>query len=122
MIEITGKVVRGDSYGKILGFPTANLDRKEYVRKKMKIRLGVWAGKVKVGSRIYKGGIVIGPLDKYHLPKIETHLINFNGNLYEEKITINLQKYLRPFKKYKNINQLKKQIAGDVQKIKKLNL
>ena len=44
MIHITGKVIHGQKYGKVLGFPTANLDRREYSRKKMKIKLGVYAG------------------------------------------------------------------------------
>lgn len=103
----------------------------------MKIRLGVWAGLAYVGqgpalpskagqgpalqSWRWKAGIVIGPLDKHRLPKIEAHLIGFKGNLYGEKITINLKKYLRPFANYKNISQLKKQIAKDIIRIKKLS-
>ena len=116
--KIRGKVIHGDGYGKILGFPTANLDRRDYIRKKMKIRLGVWAGTASAGSKIYKAGIVIGPLDKQRLPKIETHFIGFKGSLYGKSITIELQKYLRPFKNYGNVNKLKKQIASDVKKIK----
>ena len=131
MTEITGKVIHGDGYGKTLGFPTANLDRRQYVREKIKVRLGVWAGWAAFGPAAYslksidyrlKAAIVIGPIDKLGLPKIETHLLNFSGNLYGKKVTITLKKYIRPFKKYKNVNDLKKQIQKDVEKIKKLNL
>ena len=50
MITILGKVIHGDHYGRQLGFPTANVDRRQYVREKMKVRLGVWSGEVKVKS------------------------------------------------------------------------
>ena len=128
MIQISGKVIKGDGFGKKLGYPTANLDRREYVRKKMKVRLGIYAGFAEIGlrfkvqgSRKYRSAIVIGPLDKHHLPRIEAHLINFTGNLYGKKITVTLKKYLRPFKKFKTINALKNQIAADVKKVRSLN-
>jgi FAD synthase len=123
-LQLSGKVIRGDGYGKTLGFPTANIDRRDFVRKKLKIKLGIYAGcvtyKLKTKNYKLKAGIVIGPLDSRHLPKIEAHILNFKGNLYGKKIIIQLQKYLRPFKKYKNILELKKQIQKDILKINKL--
>jgi riboflavin kinase/FMN adenylyltransferase len=151
-ISLLGKVIHGDHYGKKLGFPTANLDRRDYVRRHVRIRLGIWAGYAFVPSRptmsaaeeewrdllkidpwastrkrvsardgiTYKAGIVIGPLDKRRLPKIEAHLIGFKGNLYGKKITISLKKYIRPFKKFRNEQELKKQIQSDLKKIIKI--
>ncbi len=124
-IEISGKVVQGDHYGKRLGFPTANLDRREYVRKKLKIRLGVWAGRAELKIqnskfKIYPAGIIIGPIDKKGLPKIEAHLIGFKGNLYGKYLNIYLNKYLRPYKKFKAEEELKKQIKKDIGRIKNL--
>lgn len=125
--EISGKVVKGIGYGRKLGFPTANLERRQWRKIKVKPKLGVWAGtavlslKSKVYSlKTYKAGIVIGPLDSSNLPKIEAHLLGFKGNLYGRKITLNLLKYLRPFKQYKNEEDLKRQIRKDVQLIKNL--
>jgi riboflavin kinase/FMN adenylyltransferase len=127
---VSGTVIHGDSYGKVLGFPTANLDRREFVRKKLKIRFGVWAGWVFVGQvnkagqgpalHRWKAGIVIGPLDKTGLPKIEAHLVGFKGDLYGKKITVKLLKYIRPFKKFKNLEQLKSQIGRDIQRIREM--
>ena len=134
-INITGKVIKGDGYGKTLGFPTANLDRREYKRKKLKIKQGVWAGQVELrvsargGSasggksrklKVFRAGIVLGPLDSKRLPKIEAHLVGFKGNLYGKKITITLKKYLRPFKKFRNKTELQQQIKADINKIIKL--
>ena len=72
------------------------------------------------GTRKYKAGIVIGPLDKHRLPKIEAHLINFSDDLYEKKLTLKLYKYLRPFKKFADINKLKQQIKQDIKKVRQL--
>lgn len=123
MYQVSGKVIHGDNLGKILGFPTANLDRREYQRRKLKIKFGVYAGLVEIkNSKLkienYPAGIVIGPLDKNNLPKIEAHLIGFRGNLYGQRIIIILQKYLRQFKNFKNKEELKKQIEKDLMKVK----
>src|SRR5580698_4080518 len=108
MLIISGKVIKGDQYGRRLGFPTANLDRRQYNRDKLKIKFGVYAGTSSTG---HKAAIVIGPLDKKGLPKLEAHLIGFKGNLYGKKLSITLIKYIRPFKKYNNEDELKKAIA-----------
>ena len=126
-IRIFGRVIHGQHYGKKLGFPTANLDRREYVKQKKKIKFGVWAGiaRFKVQGlrfKVYLAGIVIGPKDKRGLPRIEAHLIGFKGNLYGKKLQLRLQKYLRPYKKFKDVGQLKKQIARDINSIKRLKI
>lgn len=102
-----------------MGFPTANLDRRGFVRLKSKPKLGVWAGKAMIISKSYPAGIVIGPKDKNGLPKIEAHLIGFKGNLYGKKLTLDVVKYLRPFKKYRNERELIVQIRKDVASVKK---
>lgn len=124
-MEISGKVIKGNKYGRVLGFPTANLDRREYVRKKIKVRLGVWAGNALLQTtnnkqQAFSAAIVIGPIDSTGNPKIEAHLLNFKGDLYGKKVTVELKKYIRPFKRYKDQESLKKQIKRDVETIKKL--
>lgn len=125
---ISGKVIHGEHYGKTLGFPTANLDRRDYSRRKLKIKLGIYSGYAGILftnhysliTKRYKAGIVIGPLDKKGLPKIEAHLFGFRGKLYGKRITLRLVKYLRPFKKFQNESVLKAQIEKDIKIIKKL--
>ena len=63
---------------------------------------------------MYKAAIVIGPIDQTGLPKIEAHLQNFKGNLYGKYLSIYLSIYLRPFKKFKNEEELKRQIKKDI--------
>jgi riboflavin kinase / FMN adenylyltransferase len=123
-IEIRGKVGRGNGYGRVLGFPTVNLDRRQWVRLKLKPKLGVYAGtaefKLKTKNYKLKAGIVIGPIDKKGLPKIEAHIINFKGNLYGNYLTIFPAHFLRSFNKYKSEAELKAQIAQDIKNIKKI--
>ena len=132
--QVSGRVVHGDHYGSRLGFPTANLDRRSFSRRKMKIRFGVYAGWATVdGHHLglpqmvpikgkYPAAIVIGPLDKHHLPKIEAHLIGFKGNLYGKRLSLYLSIYLRPFRKFKSEEELKRQIKKDIKKIRELVL
>ena len=124
MYKLSGRVIKGDGYGKVLGFPTANLDRRDYSRKRMNIRLGIYAGfaELNLKSKILnlKSAIVIGPVDKIGLPKIEAHLLGFKGNLYGSKISLFLVKYLRGFKRFKTVKILKQQITNDIRQVKKL--
>lgn len=128
MILISGKVIKGEGYGRTLGFPTANLDRRSYSARRMKVRLGIYAGwagvedrSKKLEVRKYKAAIVIGPLDRNNLPKIEAHLLGFKGSLYGKSLSIYLGKYLRPFRKFKNVEILKGQIKKDIILIKKMS-
>jgi len=121
MILLAGKVIRGEAYGRNIGFPTANIDRRQYAREKHSVKFGVYAGYAILPSgKKYKAGIVIGPLDSKQLPKLEAHIINFKGILYDKKLTLILKTFLRPFKRFPSEMALKKQITKDVARIKKL--
>ena len=119
-VILMGKVLRGDGYGKQIGFPTANIDRRQWSRLKVKPKLGVYAGTTRVGKKLYKAGIVVGPLDSKSLPKLESHLIGFRASLYNQKIAIELHEYLHSFTKYKTEVELKRGIAQDIKKVKVL--
>lgn len=119
MQTVNGRVIRGSGYGRRLGFPTANLDRREYRRQNYRFREGVYAGEVLIqpSKKSYKAGIVIGPKDRKGLPRLEAHLLSFRGNLYGKKLTFKLCRYLRPFKKYRTEAALQRQISRDLKKI-----
>jgi len=131
-IVVLGKVIHGEHLGRKLGFPTANIDRRDFIRQNLKVKLGVYAGRVEVDGRLlglpqktaikgsYRAAIVIGPIDHRGLPKLEAHLIGFKGNLYGKKMVLYLGKYIRPFKKFASVDLLKEQIKRDIQEIRKL--
>ncbi|MBU6447766.1 riboflavin kinase [Patescibacteria group bacterium] len=120
--KITGRVVKGAGYGRKIGFPTANLDRRQFIRSSMrgKIKLGVYAGYAHMANKKYAAGIVIGPIDQKGLPRLEAHLLGYKGNLYGRRMELNLIKYIRPFKVYKSEAQLMAAIKKDFILIKRV--
>ncbi len=112
--SIDGKVQKGRQLGKKIGFPTANIDIKDYILAKP----GVYAVKVrKMKSTNYIKGIAnLGYRPTFNEKKIllEVHLFNFSGNLYNKHLRVEFLKFIRAEKKFKNINQLKKQINFDL--------
>lgn len=111
---IYGRVIRGRGYGKKIGFPTINLDRKSFLKMMKKPKLGIYYGIATISKKNYKAGIVIGPLDKRGLPKIEAHLIGFNRDAYGEQAAFEIKKFIRKFKKYKGEEKLILQIKKDM--------
>jgi riboflavin kinase/FMN adenylyltransferase len=79
---------------------------------------GVYAVKVlrKNNAKYIKGIANLGYRPTFNQKKIllEVHLFNFSGNLYNKDLTVEFLKFIRKEKKFKNINQLRKQIKIDL--------
>lgn len=120
MFTLTGTVVEGDKRGRTIGYPTANININSDV---LIPKLGVYAVKVIHNNHCYEGmanlGVkptfVSGKMD----PSIEVNIFNFDQNIYGEKLTIQLCKYIREEKKFENINALISQISVDENTIKR---
>ncbi len=111
--SITGKVVKGQSIGHDLGFPTANIEvADEY---KLIAAVGVYACRVEYMGKPYKGMSNIGyrPTIDHGDLTIEVHIFEFDQQIYGEQITISFVDRLRDEKKFKNIDALKVQLAKD---------
>jgi len=112
--SIVGKVQKGRQLGKKIGFPTANIDIKDYIL----ACPGVYAVKAKrYGKNNYIKGIAnLGYRPTFNGKKIllEVHLFNFSGNLYNKYLTVEFKKFIRKEKKFKNVDQLRKQIKTDL--------
>lgn len=115
-VEITfkGKVIHGDKYGTKIGFPTINIDRRNFNSLKREIKFGIYKGEVILNNKIYKAGIIIGPADKKSLPKLEAHLLNYKGNAYGKIVVFKLEKFLRKYKVFKTEQELINQINQDI--------
>ena len=112
--SIVGKVQKGRQLGKKIGFPTANIDIKNYIL----ACPGVYAVKVKRSDQnnYLKGIANLGYRPTFNGKKIllEVHLFNFSGNLYNKYLTVEFKKFIRKEKKFKNVEQLRRQIKTDL--------
>ena len=117
--SIESKVEKGRQLGKKIGYPTCNLDIKDYVIAKP----GVYAVKIFQKNKNFslKGIANLGYRPTFRQKKIllEVYIFNFSGNLYNKHLTIEFINFIRKEKKFKNINQLRKQINLDLKSAKK---
>ena len=118
--SIFGKVQKGKQLGKKIGFPTANIDIKDYVLACPGV-YAVRAKKFKNGN-YFKGIANLGYRPTFNGKKIllEVHLFNFSENLYNKYLTVEFKKFIRKERKFKNVDQLKEQIKKDLSKAKKI--
>ncbi|MBM7868989.1 riboflavin kinase/FMN adenylyltransferase [Clostridium pascui] len=119
--SIEGKVVRGRQIGREIGFPTINLDyNKDYVIPKG----GVYSTIVKYKDKFYKGVTNIGynPTVENHKLSIETHILGFNNNIYDETIRVYFTGRIRDEKKFDSLEELACRIEKDKGYVEKQNL
>ena len=117
--QICGTVISGDNRGgRLLGFPTANLK----VVDELIPRMGVYAVTVNVEGNTYNGVTNIGtnPTFGEHALSVETHLLDFSGDILGETIRINFIQRLRNEKTFSSIKELADQIAEDIRVAREL--
>ena len=114
--EIWGTVVKGAGRGGRLGFPTANLQ----VLNELIPAVGVYVTQVQLD------GVPIGSVTNIGfrptltpgtdpLPVVESHILDFNGNLYGQPLRLRFLKRLRPEEKFDNVEKLQHQVQRDIQ-------
>ena len=117
--SVVGKIQRGKQLGKKIGFPTANIDIKNYVL----ACPGVYAVRANMIKNLkFINGIAnLGYRPTFNGKKIllEVHLFNFSGNIYNKYLTVEFLKFIRKEKKFENVKQLRKQIKIDLLTAKK---
>ncbi|HEV2600525.1 bifunctional riboflavin kinase/FAD synthetase [Sphingopyxis sp.] len=112
-------VQHGDKNGRLLGFPTANLEMGQYLRP----RYGIYAvtGKLPDG-RVLKGAANIGIRPSFDPPKelLEPHFFDFAEDLYGQEIDVAFHAFIRPEAKFDDMDALMAQIAADCDAAKRL--
>lgn len=117
--QIRGSVVSGrDRGGKLLGFPTANINLQDELCPKT----GVYAVTVQTGAGTFQGVANIGfsPTFEDHLFTVEVHILDFNSDIYNQPIRVNFVSRLRDEMKFSNIQELSNQIKRDIEKARQL--
>ena len=113
--ELSGMVVHGDQRGRTLGFPTANLRVPANLLIPGK---GVYAVRVKAGRAVHGGlcNIGVNPTFGASQLRVETHILNFDGDLYGKRLTIGFLGRLRSEKAFSSVEALVGQMRFDLQK------
>ena len=117
---LSGKVVAGNNLGSKINFPTANIHiEQDY---KLIPKNGVYIVKSIILSVAYFGMLNIGnrPTIDGKQQTIEVHFFNFDKNIYEENIQIELLKFIRDEEKFESIDALKNQLVEDEIMIKNI--
>ncbi|MDR1720510.1 MAG: bifunctional riboflavin kinase/FAD synthetase [Dysgonamonadaceae bacterium] len=112
--SLSGVVVRGDEVGRTIGFPTANLKVAEPL--KVIPSSGVYASRCYVNNACYGSMTYIGSrptLATGGALRIETHLFDFSGDLYDKDLKIEFIDFLRPNIRFDSIDALKRQLYKD---------
>lgn len=114
---IYGTVEKGKQLGREIGFKTANIS---FHKNALIPAYGVYESRVYVDGRKYKSITNIGknPTVEDIMPRSESHIIGFEGDLYGEEIKIEILKKIRNEIKFENIDDLKKQIEKDTNLVK----
>jgi len=111
---ILGTVVRGEQLGRKLGFPTANLS----AHSEQFPPNGVYVIEARLAGTLYRGVANLGFRPTVAGEKserlLELHLFDLDREIYGEEIEVRFVRYLRPEKKFANVEELKAQIAADV--------
>jgi riboflavin kinase/FMN adenylyltransferase len=109
-VEVEGTVVAGEARGGTLGFPTANLDvRPELLVPGNGIYAGAAAGHraaVSIGTNPHYGG---------HERRVEAYLLDFSGDLYGQRLVVELWRRLRDEQAFETESDLIRQIEADVE-------
>jgi riboflavin kinase/FMN adenylyltransferase len=120
---VEARVEHGDARGRTMGFPTANMHLGHYLAP----AFGVYAVRVDIleGDRAVErhDGVAnfgIRPMYQVNVPLLETHLFDFDGDLYGKHLSVELIQYIRPEAKFPGLDALIAQIAADAVQAQKI--
>ena len=115
--RITNMVVDGDKRGRDIGFPTANLRPPE---RKVIPATGIYACFVLVGDRRHDAAVSVGVRPTFGGGEllIEAFILDFDGDIYGEQITVEFVEYTRPELAFDGVDELVDQMSDDVSRVR----
>ena len=110
--SIRGQVVRGAGRGRTLGFPTANVK----TARPLGLPVGVYVCRLLAGARQHQAVVNVGYRPTFGETdlSVEAHVLDFAGDLYDQRVTLTFLRRLREERKFPSVDALKEQIALDV--------
>lgn len=115
---IGGQIDSGNHIGTKMGYPTVNISVAEEL---IVPRYGVYASRVTVGGKIYRGATNIGvhpTVGENDAPICETFLLDFDGDIYGEDAVCEPIRFIRPEKIFNSLEELTAQVGRDIETIK----
>jgi riboflavin kinase/FMN adenylyltransferase len=109
---IEGVVEHGDKRGRTIGYPTANLQLGSYLRP----RFGIYAVRGRIADgRVLEGAANLGVRPTFEPAKelLEPYFFDFDGDLYGQRIEVELVSFLRPERRFDSLEALKTQMDAD---------
>lgn len=110
---LTGRVVKGDKLGRLMGFPTANIEID--TKYKLVPAEGIYAVTVTHDQHHYKAMLYIGrrPTVNGHKKNIEVNIFDFSQEIYGETLTVHFHQLIREDIKFQDLEELKQQLHRD---------
>ena len=115
--SISGEVYHGKSLGRELGSPTANIVYPENI---VQMKRGVYATRVFLDGEYYAAVTNVGvrpTVDSQAKANLETHIIDYEGDLYGRKIKVEFLSFVREERRFSDVGELKKQILFDIEEV-----
>ena len=114
-MKITAPTVKGHGRGKLLGYPTFNLE----IPQNFDLKHGIYACWVWIDDKRYMGAMHFGPVPTYDQTNtsLEIFLLDYSDDRHLDELTFETQEYLRPVKHFQHNNQLTNQIRKDVYQV-----
>jgi riboflavin kinase / FMN adenylyltransferase len=109
---VEGMVQHGDKNGRLLGYPTANIDMGHYLRP----RYGIYAVKGRLpDGRVLNGAANLGIRPSFDPPKelLEPYFFDFSEDLYGQSVEVEFHAFIRPEARFESMDELKAQMEKD---------
>ena len=117
--SFTGEIYHGDKRGRTIGFPTINI---VYPENLVVPKFGVYLSQSEIDGKLYKSITNLGvrPTFKTDVPISETHIFDFDSEVYGKTATVSLLKFLREETRFNSLDELKEAIRCDIDSAKSL--
>lgn len=111
---VRSEVIHGRQLGRKLGIPTINM---ELPAEKILPPKGVYVTTVSIEKKCYAGVTNVGckpTVNNTNKVGVETHILDYNGDLYGMELQVNFFSYIRPEQKFASVEELQEQMEKDI--------